>query len=270
MQKLCLILLVVLTGCSPTTFLSSSMATMSTGSQERGFGGYVTDGEISTRLNLVLFRRDYEMYQQVNVNVYEGRVLLTGNVPTQKIKEDVVKIVWQIPGVKSVMDETIVAPMRTFAQYVKDKWITTCIDTALLFDQAIKSRNYDIHTQNGIVYLTGLSQGDAELQKVLKKAQSIKGVVRVVAYVRTINPLEVKRNELMKNSWDRSHGNSPDKARYREQMKAQMQQKKSATALRQAEAPVEPSPVAAPDVAPSNVEQSDVAPSETPKSDNPN
>jgi osmotically-inducible protein OsmY len=250
MQKLCLILLVVLTGCSPTTFLSSSMATLSTGSQERGFGGYITDGEISTRLNLVLFRRDFEMYQQVNVHVYEGRVLLTGNVPTPKIKEDVVKIVWQIPGVKSVMDETIVAPMRTFAQYIKDKWITTRIETALLFDQTIKSRNYDVHTQNGIVYITGMAQGDAELQRVLQKSQSIKGVVRVVAYVRTINPLEAKRNELMKNSWDRSHGNSPSKTIYREKMKAQMQQTKP--------------------VAPTEKTEVPVAPSETPKSDNPN
>lgn len=236
MKKAAILILLLLTGCSPTSFLSSSMATLSTGSQERGFGGYITDGEISTRLKLVLFKRDYEMYQQVNVNVYEGRVLLTGNVPTKKIKEDVVKVVWQIPGVKSVMDETIVAPMRTFGQYMKDKWITTRMDTAILFDQTIKSRNYDVHTQNGVVYLTGLAQSDAELQKLLKTAQSIKGVSRVVAYVRTINPLELKRNELMKNSWDRSHGNSPSKLMYREKMKTQIQPT----------APVKPTPSDAP------------------------
>lgn len=221
MQKICFILLVALTGCSPTSFLSSSVATMSTGSQERGFGGYISDGEIRTRLNLILFKRDYEMYQQIDIHVYEGRVLLTGNVPTQKIKEDAVKLVWQIPGVKSVMDETVVAPMRTFSQYMKDKWITTRIDTALLFDQSIKSRNYDVHTQNGVVYITGLAQSDGELKKVLAKAQSVKGVVRVVGYVRTINPLELRRNELSKKSWNRTHGNSPEKVRYREKLQTQ-------------------------------------------------
>jgi osmotically-inducible protein OsmY len=161
------------------------------------------------------------MYQQVDTHVYEGRVLLTGNVPTQKIKEDAVKLIWQIPGVKAVMDETVVAPMRTFAQYVKDKWITTRIDTAMLFDQTIKSRNYDVHTHNGVVYITGLAQSDAELQNILKTSQAIKGVVRVVAYVRTINPLELKRNQLSKNSWNRSHGSSSDKVIYREKMQAQ-------------------------------------------------
>lgn len=221
MQKLFILLLVVLTGCSPTSFISSSMATFSTGSQERGFGGYISDGEIRTRLSLLLFRRDYEMYQQVDTHVYEGRVLLTGNVPTQKIKEDAVKLIWQIPGVKAVMDETVVAPMRTFAQYVKDKWITTRIDTAMLFDQTIKSRNYDVHTHNGVVYITGLAQSDAELQNILKTSQAIKGVVRVVGYVRTINPLELKRNQLSKNSWNRSHGSSSDKVIYREKMQAQ-------------------------------------------------
>ena len=227
MQKLCLILLVLLTGCSPTSFLSSSMATMSTGSQERGFGGYITDGEIKTRLNLILFRRNYEMYQQIDIHVYEGRVLLTGNVPTEKIKEDAVKLVWQVPGVKSVMDETIVAPMRTFAQYAKDKWLTTRVDMGLFLDQTIKSRNYDVHTQNSVVYITGLAQSNEELQKVLKKAQSVKGVVRVVACVRTINPLELRRNELSKKSWDRTHGNSAAKVAYREKMQAQVKESNS-------------------------------------------
>lgn len=221
MKKTFIFIFLFLVGCSPTSFLSSSVATLSTGSQERGFGGYVTDGEITTRLKLVLFRRDYEMYQQVNINVYEGRVLLTGNVPTKKIKDDVVKVTWQIPGVKSVMDETVVAPMRTFTQYIKDKWITTRLETMLLFDQAIKSRNYDVHTQNGVVYVVGLAQSDGELQMILKKAQSIQGVVRVVAYVRTINPLEVKRNDLLKNSWNRTHGNTPEKMMYRENLQAQ-------------------------------------------------
>ena len=88
-----------------------------------------------------------------------------------------------------------------------------------------------MHTQNAVVYITGLAQSDTELKKVLAKAQSVKGVVRVVGYVRTINPLELRRNELAKKSWTRTHGNSPEKIRYREKLQTQREesQRKSET-----------------------------------------
>ncbi len=195
----CLVLvggIFLLNGCSPISFFSSGVATLDTTSQERGLGGYVTDTEIQTRLNVVLFEHDHVLHHRININVYEGRVLLTGRILTKKMQEDAVRLAWQVPGVKAVIDDTIIGEPRSLLEYGKDKWISTKLNTLLFVESTISSRNYEIVVVDGVVYLVGVCRDKKELDQIIEICRTTKHVKKVVSYVRLMTVLEKRRRKI--------------------------------------------------------------------------
>jgi osmotically-inducible protein OsmY len=193
-------LLSSLSSCSPISFLSSSATTLDSSSQTRGLGGYVSDGELRARYHFALFDHDHKLFYYVKSNVYEGRLLLTGAVPTAEMQEDAVRIAWQVQGVQSVINEITVSKGKGFVQTAHDKWIATKLNTILLFDEKVNSRNYEILVVDGTVFLVGVARSQKELDAAIQKAQGVSGVKKVVSYVRVITNLEDMHQKKQNNS----------------------------------------------------------------------
>jgi osmotically-inducible protein OsmY len=193
---------IFLKGCSPFSMFSSGVASLDTTSQERGLGGYVTDQEIKTRINVVFFEHDHLLHHKVDVNVYEGRVLLTGHVKDKKMQEDAIRLAWQVPGVKAVMNETTIEDARTIIEYAQDKWISTKLHALLFFNKHVGSRNYEIIVSRGIVYLTGIAKDQKELNEVIHTVRTTKHVKKVVSYARLMDIYETRRRKIFN---DRKH-----------------------------------------------------------------
>ena len=64
-----------------------------------------------------------------------------------------------------------------------DTWISTKLKTKMLFDQKVSSINYNLHTIDGVVYLMGVAQDQAELDYVVSLARHTPKVKQVVSYV---------------------------------------------------------------------------------------
>lgn len=190
------LVMLFLKGCSPVSMFSSGIATLDTTSQERGLGGYVTDQEIKTRINVMFFEHDHVLHHKVDVNVYEGRVLLTGHVTDKKMQEDAIRLAWQVPGVKTVMNETTIEDARTVVEYAKDKWISTKLHTLLFLEQHVGSRNYEIIVSRGIVYLTGIAKDKTELDTVIHVVRTTNHVKKVISYVRLMDTHELRRRKI--------------------------------------------------------------------------
>ena len=188
--------LFLLGGCSPLSLFSSGVASLDTTSQERGIGGYVTDQEIKTRVNMILFEYDHVLHHKVDVNVYEGRVLLTGSLKNKKMQEDAMRLTWQVPGVKTVINETEIESRRSLGQYTKDKWISAKMHALLFLNGDVGSRNYEIVVSRGIVYLTGIAKDKEELESVIHTARTTRYVKKVISYVRLMNLYEVRRRKI--------------------------------------------------------------------------
>jgi len=152
--------------------------------KEKGVTGAWTDTKISTEIKLKLYQKDPELHRLVSVNVQNGEVLLTGALPTEEMHLDAVKIAWEPQGVKQVIDNIGRSEGATLGTYAKDTWITTQLKSTLMFDSDIQSRNYSIKTVSGQVYLMGIAQDEAELEKVVNHASNTGGVTKVVSYVR--------------------------------------------------------------------------------------
>jgi osmotically-inducible protein OsmY len=174
-----------LAGCAsaPLGIMAGAGATTGVAAwEERGLKGAVSDTVIRAQINDAWFKRDVDMYREVNLDVYEGRVLLTGAVPNQKARADAVRLAREVQGVRDVIDE-IQPDGATITDIARDTWITTQLRSQMTFDKQVQSINYSIVTVNGAVYLIGIAQDQAELDRVLNMARRLASVKRVVSHV---------------------------------------------------------------------------------------
>ncbi|MEO3427802.1 BON domain-containing protein [Pelagibius sp. CAU 1746] len=176
--------LLALGGCTFWGTAAGGAAVGATAAQtEKGFRRSVADTEIRIAINDLWFRADEDIFRKVNLQVQEGRVLLSGNVGLPEQRIEAVRLAWQAPGVREVINEIEINDTSTLSNAARDTWITTELETTLLFDRDVSSIDYSVETVNQVIYLMGVAQSQAELDRVVGHAKDIAYVRRVVSYV---------------------------------------------------------------------------------------
>ncbi len=74
------------------------------------------------------------------------------------------------------------------AQPVSDSWITTKVKADLLVTEETKGLDINVTTTNGVVTLSGKLDSQAQVDKAVAVARSIKGVKSVDATTLTVKP----------------------------------------------------------------------------------
>jgi len=156
--------------------------------EERGIAGVTDDAALRIRLNGLFSGKDERLWRKVGLQVYMGRVLLTGAVETEDMRAEAVRLAWSAEGVKEVINEMQIAQSGGATGFARDTWITTLLKSALLFDKDVSSINYSVESVGGTVYLIGLAQNRAELNRVMNHARGMSYVKKVVNYVQIKRP----------------------------------------------------------------------------------
>lgn len=151
--------------------------------QDRSLGDAVDDAGILLEINQQMLQSSEVLFRKVDVDVVEGRVLLTGSVPSPDERIAASRIAWQAKGVQEVLNELQVQDTSSLSDYARDTWIATQLRGAILGDQRIFDINYNIDVVNGVVYLFGIARTDEELDALVSHARTIKGVKKVVSHV---------------------------------------------------------------------------------------
>jgi len=152
--------------------------------QERTVPDAVEDKAIYLQIKKDYFNLSEDLFLGVHVIVVEGRVHLTGSVATPDMRIDALRIAWQTKGVKEVLNEVKVTKKSAVGNVVQDTSLNTQVKTALFFAKGVQSVNYMSDVKDGTVYLMGIAQDSDELQRAAGAAGRVKGVKKVVSYVR--------------------------------------------------------------------------------------
>lgn len=163
--------------------VSAGAGTAVMASQERGFQGAMNDTRIRMDINHLWFQESETLFRHVNLQVQEARVLLSGNVEQPEMRVTAARLAWQVKGVRAVINEITVTDKSSLTSAARDTWITTELKAKLLVDLEIDAINYSIETVNQVIYLIGLAQNEAELQRVIAHAKDIPYVRQVVSHV---------------------------------------------------------------------------------------
>ena len=181
-----LLLTILVAGCDPitATVVGGGGAIGMGAAEERGLEGAIDDTKIRAQINDLWFRKDVDMYRQVGLTVFEGRVLLTGVVPTEQARTDAVRLTWQASGVKDVYNEIHVDPNgEALIDSGRDTVIAEKLKAKLLFDKDIQNINYRVDVVDGVIYLMGIAQNQDELDRVIAYARDIPDVTQVISHV---------------------------------------------------------------------------------------
>lgn len=171
-------------GCSPVGILASGGATtMVVAEGERSLGSVVDDATIKFNLSTKFLQSENNLFVNINSNVLEGRVLLTGIVETQEIRIDSVRKVWEIEGVKEVINEIEVGSKTTIKEYANDLWINTQVKSLAAKTIGLRALNYNFETIKGKVYIAGITRRPEQLNAIIDSTKTIKGVKEIVNYV---------------------------------------------------------------------------------------
>ncbi len=174
-----------LTGCTAGGLAVGGAAAAGVATvQERTLGRAIDDKALEIQINHRLLQADEVLFRKIGVEALEGRVLLLGAVPKPDDRIEASRLAWEVPGVREVMNEVQVTDRSGLVNYFKDAKITTELRLLVLRDRDIRDINYSIETVNGIVYLLGIAQDKAELDKMIRHARNIAGVEKVISHVR--------------------------------------------------------------------------------------
>ena len=174
-----------LSGCTGLGVLTGAAAyTGISAAQEGGIKGEFNDRLIQAKINDAWLNYDTSTFVKLDTTVEQGRVLITGVVQDPNHRVEAVRLAWQVKGVRQVINEIRVADSEGITGFVNDTWISTKLRSALTFDRGVQSINYSIDTVQGVVYLMGVAQNQAELNRVIEKARTVSGVKQVVSYVK--------------------------------------------------------------------------------------
>jgi osmotically-inducible protein OsmY len=152
---------------------------------ERSFGRQVDDAGIYTKLNERFANKDMnDLFVNVTINVRHARVMLTGNVNKTETAQLATELAWQVKGVQEVINEITVDPNKKFWNNANDALIKKNLEARLLVTKGVWVVNYSIDIISGTAYLLGVTQDQAELERVLNIARTTRGVRRVISHLK--------------------------------------------------------------------------------------
>lgn len=176
------VVLGLLGGCAGTAVGAGAMAGIAT-LEERSLAVLAHDIAIANKIRINLVNAGEKYVINVGIEVYEGRVLLTGYLPSEEMRAETIRLIWKVSGVKDVFNELLIGETN-IKGLTRDSWITAQLTSKVLLDKKILAINYSIETVGNTVYLIGLAQNQAELDRVVAHARSIRYVRNVISYIR--------------------------------------------------------------------------------------
>jgi len=174
-----------LAACSPVGMAVGAGATVANmAMEERGFGNSVWDKAIWTDISGRLLKKDANLFADVDIQVHEGRVLLTGFVQKPEDRVEATRIAWQPDGVREVLSEIRLGRSLDLGDYSEDIVLIQEIKLKLTLDRDIRAINYSVDCIRSTVYLMGVARTPAELQRVIDHVRDVPYVRAVVNHVR--------------------------------------------------------------------------------------
>ncbi|MEQ8557579.1 MAG: BON domain-containing protein [Henriciella sp.] len=150
--------------------------------QDRTVGEAVDDATTSNEIKAKLL--DEGGLGEVDVEVAQGLVLLSGRVSTPEQRVRAEDLAWSSTRTRDVANEIKIEKPGGFFANASDELITARVRASLVASKEVKSINFNIETYDGVVYLMGIARTQSELTEAAERASLVGGVQKVVSYVR--------------------------------------------------------------------------------------
>tara|TARA_B100000575_G_C23055304_1_gene607505 strand:+ start:405 stop:986 length:582 start_codon:yes stop_codon:yes gene_type:complete len=186
-----ILITIFLTNCSPAGRFGAGVDITF---DPRTIGMQIDDTIMQKNLVARLSLNEKKYFLNIQVEVLDGRIFLSGKVdePEEKIK--ITKLAWETKGVREVKNAITIKGNSNFKQTAKDILITSQLRTALIFNKKTKSRNYTLETIDKKIYIFGIAMDIEEKKEVITEAEKIYDVEKIIPSIYLAT--ELSRNKI--------------------------------------------------------------------------
>jgi osmotically-inducible protein OsmY len=124
-------------------------------------------------------KEKYEDKLHVTATCFNRFVLLTGEAPTQEIRQDLTIVALEVQNVRNVQNEVVVAGNSSFTSRSSDTLLVSRVVGRLMQNERVSTNHVKVVTEDGTVFLMGLVTR-AEAESAAQTAATTSGAQRVV------------------------------------------------------------------------------------------
>ncbi len=195
-----LVTTLVLNGCSTQGLTLSGVGTvfgvghaeitgLSYFHDRRDTATIIKDEKIETEATLALnLEEDIRQHVHFNITAFNGRLLVTGEVPIQTLMPKINAILQQVDDVKVVQNYMLLTPVASPSSRIYDGVITAKVKMAMASDPklpGLDTTRIKVVTENGRVFLMGLvyeKEGMAAVQAAIQQ-QGVREVIKIFEFI---------------------------------------------------------------------------------------
>ena len=178
-----IILLSILIAHCAQVATGTAVKVVTVNQEARSIGEFVDDTIIKTLIKNTYFDQNEKLFFNIDVEVSQGRVLLTGTIENIDLKIEATRIAWGVKGVQTVINEIQISNSDNIINFADDLVISTKVKGKLILNEKINSLNYNIETVNKLVYIIGIARSEDERDLVIDIAKEVYGVEEVIDYI---------------------------------------------------------------------------------------
>jgi len=184
------------TACAPLVVGAIAAGTAYVVTDRRTTGSQVDDQAIQLRLADELRAVFANQPVHINVNSFDRKVLLTGEVPDEAAKARAGSVAAASQNVRAVVNELAVMPPTSTSERTADTARSAKVRAALINTREVEVNSIKFVTERGIVYLMGYVT-DKEGQIAAIVASKVAGVKQVVKVFDIATQEEVDKRRVL-------------------------------------------------------------------------
>jgi len=129
-----------------------------------------------------LISKKFQDNVHVNVNVFNQKVLLTGEATTQELKDQIQNTILPVKNVKNIVNEIQIGIPSSTSSRLSDSSLFALVKAKLITTNDVPTNSIKITVEAGSVYLMGITtelEAKAAATVTSKSSSSIKQVVKL-------------------------------------------------------------------------------------------
>ncbi|MEN6671331.1 BON domain-containing protein [Psychrobacter sp. B38] len=187
---------VISTGCTTNYLTNSTEGTYGVPVTERTIPQRLLDRSIehTAKINVYGLQADLQQTSRMSIDSFNSEVLLTGEVPTQAIKEEAEKVVSSMPDVRLVYNELQVSASKGYSSTVQDGYITSKLLAKVAANSGVKASQIRAVANTGVMYIMG-RMTPTQQSHLIDIANNTVGITELVLLTTVVDDRGVKISE---------------------------------------------------------------------------
>ncbi|WP_310646882.1 BON domain-containing protein [Limnohabitans sp.] len=184
-QKLlaALLLSLGLSACAPV-MIGGMMGGAMVASDRRTTGIQLEDEGIEQR-SATARDENFGTKEHINFTSYNRQVLMTGEVSSDRVRQQIEQLIGRVENVRLVANELAVGPASSFGDRSNDVLLVAKVKAAMVDSEDVFANVFKVVAERGTVYLMGrVTQREAtRATEVVRGVSGVKRVVKVFEYI---------------------------------------------------------------------------------------